>query len=68
MEKLVVAFESEKNCEKITAILESEGLRCLICRTGDQVRRLVARHHIYTVLCGYKLLEESAEEISADLP
>lgn len=69
MEKVIVAFEGEKTCRRVKEILESSGTAlCLLCRSGDQVRRGVYKHHIATIVCGYKLGEESAEEVLADLP
>ncbi len=69
MDQIIVAFESERTCRRIKDILESSGTAsCLLCRTGDQVRRCANKRHITVAVCGYKLGEETAEEILADLP
>lgn len=69
MEKVIVAFESEKSCERICDILESGCVAvCYKARSGGEVKRLVAKQHIGTVICGYKLRDESAEDLFYDLP
>ena len=69
MDQVIVAFESEKTCRRVADILESAGTAaCLICRTGDQVRRYANKQHITVVVCGYKLGEETAEDVLGDLP
>lgn len=69
MEQVIVAFESEKTCGRIKDILENSGTAsCLVCRSGDQVRRYANKQHIAVVICGYKLADETAEDILGDLP
>lgn len=69
MDQVIVAFESEKTCRRVADILESAGTASsLICRTGDQVRRYANKQHITVVICGYKLGEETAEDVLSDLP
>lgn len=69
MDQVIVAFESEKTCRRIRDILESSGTAsCLTCRSGDQIRRSVNKQHITVVVCGYKLADETAEDILHDLP
>lgn len=69
MEQVIVAFESEKTCQRIKDILESSGTAsCLVCRSGDQVRRYANKQHITVVICGYKLADETAEDVLGDLP
>lgn len=69
MEQVIVAFESEKTCQRIKDILENSGTAfCLVCRSGDQVRRSANKQHIPVVVCGYKLADETAEDVLADLP
>lgn len=69
MDQVIVAFESEKTCRRVSDILESAGTASsLICRTGDQVRRYANKQHITVVVCGYKLGEETAEDVLSDLP
>ena len=69
MEKVIVAFESDKSCWRVKEILESSGTAaCIICKSADQVKRAVHKQHITTVVCGYKLSDESAEGLLEDLP
>ena len=69
MEKIIVAFESEAACRRVREILESSGTAaCVVCRSGDQIRRAVNRLGIPAVVCGYKLSDETAQEVFADLP
>ena len=37
-------------------------------RSGGEVKRLVAKQHIGTIVCGYKLRDGSAEDLFYDLP
>lgn len=69
MEKVIVAFESDKSCLRVKEILETSGTAaCIICKSADQVKRVVNKQHITTVVCGYKLYDESAEGLLEDLP
>ena len=69
MDQVLVAFESEKTCRRIREILECSGTAsCLVCRSGDQVRRLVNKRHITAVVCGFKLADETAADVLEDLP
>ena len=69
MEKVIVAFESDKSCWRVKEILETSGTAaCIICKSADQVKRAVNKQHITTVVCGYKLYDESAEGLLEDLP
>lgn len=69
MERVIVAFESEKTCERICDILESGcAASCLRARSAGEVKRLAGKHHIGTVVCGFKLKDETAEDLFYDLP
>jgi len=69
MEKVIVAFESEKTALRVREIVESAGLAsCLVCRSAAEVKRLVNKQHLTTVICGYKLGDETAETLFDDLP
>ncbi len=69
MDKVIVAFESEKSCRRIKEILENAGAAsCIVCRSADQVRRAVHKQQLTTVICGYKFSDGSAEELFEDLP
>lgn len=69
MEKIILAFEGEKSAARIRDIIESAGLAgCVICRSAAEVKRLVQKQHVTTVICGYKLRDETAETLLEDLP
>ncbi|MFQ8760906.1 MAG: ANTAR domain-containing response regulator [Intestinimonas sp.] len=69
MDKVIVAFESPKSCERVREIIESSGTAaCIICRSAAEVKRTVSKHHISTVVCGFKLPDESAQSLFEDLP
>ena len=69
MEKLIVAFEKEKNALHIKDIIEAAGLATVqICHSGMEVRRLAGRERYCAVICGYKLSDGSAEALFEDLP
>lgn len=68
-EPVVVAFESPKNCERIREILEGAGVAsCITCHSAAEVKRSVRKQGITTVVCGFKLADESAESLFEDLP
>lgn len=69
MEKVIVAFESGKSCERVRDILEGSGTAaCIICRSAAEVKRTVSKQRITTVVCGFKLPDESAQALFEDLP
>ena len=69
MDKIIVAFESEKSGERIRDILENSGTAdCIGCRSADQVKRLIHKQRINTVVCGFKLADDVAENLFHDLP
>ena len=69
MEKIIVAFEKEKNALHIKELIEAAGLAGVqLCRSGMEVRRLVGRENRSVVVCGYKLSDGSAEALFEDLP
>lgn len=66
---MVVAFEGEKNGRRLKELLESSGTAaCLLCRTADQVKRLVRQQRLTAVVCGYKFPDGTAEELAGELP
>ena len=66
---MVVAFEGEKNGRRLKELLESSGTAaCLLCRSADQVKRLVRQQRLTTVVCGYKFPDGTAEELAGELP
>lgn len=69
MEKIIVAFESEKTALRVKELLEGGGAAaCLVCRTADQVRRAINKLPVPAVVCGYKLGDQTAELLFDDLP
>ena len=53
MEKIIVAFESEKTALRVKELLEGGGAAaCLVCRTADQVRRAINKLPVPAVVCG----------------
>ena len=67
METVVVAFEGEKNGRRLKELLESSGTAaCLLCRSADQVKRLVRQQRLTAVVCGYKFPDGTATAKHAD--
>lgn len=68
MEKIIVAFEKEKNAHYMREVIEGAGLAAVqLCRSGMEVRRLTGRESFGGVVCGYKLPDGSAEALFEDL-
>ncbi len=69
MERIIVAFENPKSSERVREIIEGSGTAlCVACRSAAEVKRAVSRGRATTVVCGFKLPDESAEELFLDLP
>ena len=69
MDTVIVAFENEDMSRRFSDLLENNGIaRCLICRSGDQVRRSLSRQPVYCVVCGARLTDGPAEWLAGDLP
>lgn len=69
MEKIVVAFENSRSCQRVREILERSGTaECILCRSAAEVRRAVRQQRIPAVVCGYKFPDATAEALFADLP
>lgn len=69
MEKIIVAFEKEKNALYMREMIESSGLASVqLCHSGMEVRRLAGQGSFCAVVCGYKLADGSAEALFEDLP
>lgn len=69
MRKVIVAFENSTNSARIREILESSGeFTCLVCRNAAEVKRVVRKQRLYTIVCGFKLPDESCEDLYHDLP
>ena len=66
---VIVAFESGENSARIKAALESEGeFSCLVCRSAAEVKRAVRKQHLCIIVCGFKLADETCENLFYDLP
>ena len=69
MEQVIVAFEDEKSAFRVKEILETSGTAgCILCRSADQVRRMVHKLRVTAVVCGFKLADQGAESLFQDLP
>lgn len=69
MWKVIVAFENGANSVRIKEILESSGdFSCLICPSAAGVKRTVRKLRVRTVVCGFKLADQSCEDMYHDLP
>ena len=69
MDQVILAFQGERTSARVRDIIEAAGLaECLICHSAAEVKRLVYTQSISTVICGYKLQDETALELSDDLP
>ena len=69
METVIVAFENGTMAQRFGELLENTGTaKCLLCRSGDQVRRLMSKQTVYCVVCGPHLSDGPAEWLAEDLP
>lgn len=69
METVIVAFENPTMSQRFSALLESTGTaKCLTCRSGDQVRRLLNKQTAYCVVSSPHLSDGPAEWLYGDLP
>ena len=69
MDTVIVAFENAAMGQRFGDVMESTGTaKCLICRSGDQVRRLLNKQQVYCVICSPHLSDGPAEWLYEDLP
>lgn len=69
MEKIIVAFENEATCRRVSEMIESSGIAsCINVRNCGEVKRITNKSRINIVVCGYKLTDGSAEFLYEDLP
>ena len=69
MQTVIVAFEREAISVNIREILESGGeFSCLVCRSAAEVKRVVRKQHPCIIVCGFKLADETCENLFYDLP
>ena len=69
MWKVIVAFENSANAVRIKETLESSGdFSCIVCRSAAGVKRTARKLRVRTVVCGFKLTDQSCESMYHDLP
>ena len=69
MQTVIVAFEREAVSVNIREILESGGeFSCQVCRSAAEVKRAVRKQHPCIIVCGFKLVDETCEDLFYDLP
>ncbi len=69
MDTVIVAFENPAAGKQFCSLIESSGTaRCVLCRSGDQIRRLLSRQTCYCVVCSPHLPDGPAEWLFEDLP
>lgn len=69
METVLIVFENSAAGRRMADLLESGGTaRCLVCRSGDQARRLLAARTVYCLVCSPHLADGPAEWLCGDLP
>ena len=69
MDKVIVAFESARTGERVREVMERAGAAsCLVCRTAAEVKRLAGKRSLTAVICGFKLPDQTAEDLFEDLP
>lgn len=69
METVIVAFENTAMGQKLGELLESTGTaRCILCQSGDQVRRWMDKQGAYCVVASPHLSDGPAEWLCDDLP
>ena len=68
-ETVIVAFENGKSRERIREILESSGTAdCILCSSAAEVKRTVSQQRVAAVVCGFKLPDQTAQDLFQDLP
>jgi response regulator NasT len=68
MNRLIVAFEGDKQCDLVRETLESGGLAPrVVCHTGAEVLRSAHEMGRALVICGFKFPDMSADELAYDL-
>jgi response regulator NasT len=69
MDKVIVAFESEKTLDQMRGILEREGIAvAAACTGGSQALRAARKYDGGVLLCGFKLRDMAAVELYHDIP
>ena len=69
MDTVIVAFENAALSRQLSQLLESADIsRCLICQSGDQIRRQLSKQSAGCVVCSPHLTDGPAEWLYPDLP
>lgn len=69
MFQVIVAFPRQSDRERVGEALELSGeFSCLAYKSAAQVKRAVAKRQLGAVICGFKLADETAEDLYQDLP
>ena len=69
MQTVIVAFGGDDSSARVREILESEGeFSCLVCHSAAEVKRVVHKQHRSLIVCGFRLADETCEELFYDLP
>lgn len=68
LKKIIVAFESEINCHRISTLLESKGIEVIkSCRAGADIIRFTEYIEEGIIICGYKLTDMTAADLIYNL-
>jgi response regulator NasT len=68
MNRLIVAFEGDKQCDLVRETLESGGMvPRVVCRTGAEVLRSAHEMGRALIICGFKFPDMTADELAYDL-
>ncbi len=69
MDRVLLAFESEGTLDRIARIFDGSGIRVVgRARSCAETLRLAGRMQDGVVLCGFKLLDGSCEDLCDELP
>lgn len=68
MHKIIVAFGNDNNRERVAEILESGGYPALkLCKTGKEAIRAVRNVGGGIIICSYKLIDMTADDLAYDI-
>lgn len=69
VEKIIVAFENEATCRRVSEMIESSGIAsCVNVRSCGEVKRITNKARVNIVVCGYKLADGPAAVLHHELP
>lgn len=68
MDRIVIAFGNDNNRNRIADILEAGGFSPKkLCKTGKEAIRTIRNMGGGIVICGYKLIDMTADDLSYDI-